>query len=265
MRNFKALFFTLLIFSACNITEKKNAEIKTDSRSIPNEYFINAALYNYFSAEYKALAYQAFNSAASQLELLKFKNPKSTEMAIVLDIDETLLDNSPYQAKLYEINASFDSLWNEWCDLAAARPIPGSVDFLKYADSLGFNIFYVTNRSLESSYYSTVKNLAEAGFPQSDTLHLLMKDGSSSKENRRKLIERNYKVVMLVGDNIADFYEDTHDFHARENAVISARKEFGRRFIVLPNAIYGNWTGSLGMKKKSDVDSLISIMTSPFN
>lgn len=253
----------VFVFGGC-ITPSDKIPSVPDSPAVPNDFFINAALYNYYTAEYKALAYQAFNSASDYLELLKLKKTRDTKMAIVLDIDETLLDNSPYQARLYEINSSYDTLWNVWCNMAIAKPVPGAVEFLNFADSLGYNIFYVSNRKHKPVYRSTLKNLLDAGFPQADSSHIHLRTDSNSKQARRELIEKNYDIVMLVGDNIADFYEDTDNYAARDSIVEANKAHFGRRFVALPNAIYGNWLNSLQIEKKSDVDSLISIMTLPF-
>jgi len=255
----------ILLSGGCNTYKPLDNKSDLKDQAVSNDYFVNAAIYNYFTAEYKALAYQAFNSASAQIELLRLKNPKRTDMAIVLDIDETLLDNSPYQAKLFEMHASYDSLWNDWCNLKAARPVPGSLEFLNLADSLGFNIFYITNRKLKTVFEGTLENLKIAGFPQSDSTHLIMRTDTNSKEKRRQEVEKNYEIIMFVGDNIGDFYEDTDDFTEREKVLNSHRIEFGRKLIVLPNAMYGNWVNSLGIKTNRDVDSLISIMVLPFN
>jgi len=253
-----------LSFAGCNFIQNPDSPDKKNEKTLPNDFFVNSVLYNYYTAEYKALSYQAFNAASDYLELLKFKNPKEKEMAIVLDIDETLLDNSPYQARLYEINASYDSLWNHWCNLAEAKAIPGAVDFLNFADSLGFNIFYISNRKEKYVFESTLKNMKDEGFPQVDSLHFLLRTEGNSKENRRMKVAQNYRVVMLVGDNIGDFYEDTADYQQRDKTVSAMKDDFGRKLIVLPNAIYGNWVESLGLESKADLDSLIAIMTKPF-
>ena len=259
------ILVSLSILMGCTYSGNQVDDKKVQTDKVLNDYFVNATLYNFFTAEYKALSYQAFNSASTYLELVKLKNPGRKDLAIVLDIDETLLDNSPYQAKLYEINGSYDTLWNTWCDLACAKPLPGSVEFLQFADSMGFNIFYITNRKMKFVYESTLKNMSEAGFPQVDSLHLILRTESNSKEKRRMKVAETNEIIMFVGDNIGDFYEDTRDYNSRDSAVISHKSEFGRNLIVLPNAMYGNWVESLGIETQSDIDSLISRMTKPFN
>jgi len=259
-----SMSFILFHLSGCNSGFKTNESLTGQNTAIPNDYFVYAAIYNYYSAEYKALAFQAFNAASDYLELLKIKNPHIKDMAVVVDIDETILDNSPYQTRLFELNTSYDSLWNDWCNLAAARPVPGAVEFLNFADSLGYEIFYITNRKLKNVYSGTLKNLQDVGFPMADTLHLLLRESGNSKESRRMKVEENYQIVMLVGDNMGDFYEDTEDYQLRDSAVSANSPQFGRKMIVLPNAMYGNWTGSLGIQNKKNVDSLINLMTLPF-
>ena len=263
--NLKVSILLLTLFAvSCNETKKDENAASTDISSLRNEYFINAILYNYYAAEYKALSYQAFNAASDYIKLLKISFPHRADMAIVLDLDETLLDNSPYQARLYEINASYDSLWNDWCNFAVARPIPGALEFLNLADSMGFNLFYISNRKLKNVYTGTLKNMKELGFPQADSLHLFLREKENSKESRRIRVEKEHEIVMLVGDNAGDFYEDTMDYLSRDSIVSSRQHEFGHRLIVLPNAIYGNWIESLGIQNKRDLDSLIANMTLPF-
>ncbi len=265
MKVFYITLISLLTLLGCNKTEDTGKSSKKADLPVANAYFINSILYNYFSAEYKALCFQAFNAASDHLELFKIKNPKLSNLAIVLDIDETLLDNSPYQAKIYEINVSYDSLWNDWCNLEMARPIPGSAEFLHKADSMGFNIFYISNRKSKFVYDSTLKNLQFAEFPQADSSHLLLRTEGNNKESRRNKVAEKYEIVLLVGDNIGDFYEDTSDYAIRDSQVKLHKADFGRKLIVLPNSIYGNWIESLGIRSQEEIDSLVAIMTKPFD
>ena len=237
----------------------------TNNVKITDNPLLMATLYNYFAAEYQALCYQAYNVAKERVTLLHKTFPKKRNMAIVLDIDETVLNNSPYQAKMIQLHTHYDSCWNTWCRQANAKPVPGAVSFLKYADSLGFHIFYVSNRKEKTVKAATLENLKKFGFPQADENHLLLRTSTSSKEARRKKISKNYEIVLLAGDNLGDFYEDPDGFQARNNKMEALKNEFGKKYIVLPNAMYGNWPGSLGLfSKHPPVDSLVKVMTESF-
>ena len=248
-----------IIFTACTTNQPA-----PQATSNSNNYIVYATLYNYFSAEYKALAYQAYNTATDRLDQLKEEFPDKKNMAVIVDIDETVLDNSPYEAKLIELNASYDSCWNTWCNVAAARPVPGAVEFLQHADSLGFDVFYVSNRKEKFVGNGTRENLKKLGFPQLDDAHIYLRTKTSDKEPRRRAIAADHEIVLLVGDNIGDFYEDTSDYAKRDSTVNAMKKEFGKKFIVLPNAMYGNWPSSLHLSDKASVDSLLHIMTKGF-
>lgn len=193
------------------------------------------------SAEYRALCYQAFNIAKWRLEKTKIK--KRHKYAIITDIDETVLDNSYYEADNIRQNKEFakDS-WKAWTDKSKATPVPGALEFLRYAKSRGVTIFYLSNRDT-TEVNSTVTNLVKYQFPDADRAHMIFQSGTSSKEERRLSIMKNYRVIMLLGDNLNDF---TQFFEKRPNPerLIEADKvkaEWGQRFIVLPNSTYGEW------------------------
>ncbi|HYX07098.1 MAG TPA: 5'-nucleotidase, lipoprotein e(P4) family [Bacteroidales bacterium] len=248
-----------LIFAACTTNQTVQQPTANSNANI-----VYATLYNYFSAEYKALSYQAYNTATSRIDQLKKEFPDKKNMAVIVDIDETVLDNSPYEAKLIELNVGYDSCWNTWCNLSAARPVPGAVEFLQHADSLGFDIFYVSNRKEKFTRKGTLENLRMLGFPQLDDAHIYLRTETSDKEPRRHAIAADHEIVLLVGDNIGDFYEDTSDYAKRDSTVKAMKKQFGKKFIVLPNAMYGNWPASLHLSDKVSVDSLLHVMTKAF-
>ena len=138
----KYLFIVLLlIVGACSCPEK-DASHKFAS----DHPQTMASIYNYFADEYRALTYQAFNIAKERIDRISEERPEHDKLAIVVDIDETLLDNSPHQALMILSDSNYPYMWNEWCDLAEAKPIPGAVEFLQYADEKGYHIFYVSNR-----------------------------------------------------------------------------------------------------------------------
>lgn len=238
----------MMIFSSCNLPEKKSSEkdhktteIKQDATS--NDYLIMATLWFQKSAECRALSYQAFNWATKMLDLHLLNLQDTLPPCVVLDIDETVLDNSPFEGKCIKTGKSYSpEFWKEWSDLAQAKAIAGALDFCKYAQSKGVEVFYVSNRKV-NELEASIKNLAILGFPFADKEHFFLRSAESSKKARRELIAKNQNILLLIGDNLNDFDEI---FESRQNdygfsIVDDQREEFGNRFILLPNPMYGSW------------------------
>lgn len=200
------------------------------------------ALYQQHAAEYKALAFQAYNIAQLRLDQqLKLKSKKP--LAIITDIDETVLDNSPYFVALAKQGEAYsDSSWVKWTALIKCDTVPGSVRFLKYAASKGVTVFYITNR-FEQERSATLKNLNKWNLPQADGAHLFLMSEDDSKEQRRLQVENKYDIALLLGDSMGDFDKFFDHLTDNERTVHTQQKAglFGDRFIVLPNAMYGAW------------------------
>jgi 5'-nucleotidase (lipoprotein e(P4) family) len=207
---------------------------------------VSATLYQQKAAEYRALSYQSFNLAALMLDKDLSDKRIDKHRVVIVDIDETVLDNSPFQGKSIIENTSYPKYWNEWCSLAKAMPVPGAATFLNYAKANGVGVYYVTNRD-ESLRNPTLRNLISAGFPFADDAHLIMKTKESSKEGRRQAIATRNHISLLIGDNLADFSSvfDKQSSERRAALVDSLRYAFGPKFIVLPNAMYGDWEAAL--------------------
>jgi len=240
---------------------------KTDKEQVINNNLLMATLYNYYAAEYSALAHQAFNIAKERLVEIRRENPARPDLAVVVDIDETILDNSPFEAKMILANSGFNSgSWTHWCKLAAAELVPGALEFLQLADSMGFNVFYISNRDMETVQDSTMANLQKLGFPQLNADHFLLKEKTSNKESRRQTVLQNYEIVLLAGDNLGDFYEDSSDHAVRDSLMLANKENFGNKFIVLPNAMYGEWVASIGLRgNKNAADSLLKEMIKSYH
>lgn len=198
------------------------------------------------SAEYRALCYQAFNIAKLRIDERSGEiSPKPK--AIMTDIDETILNNSSYQAHQALLGKDYDDVsWQAWTNMAIADTMPGALHFLQYASSKGIEIFYVTNRN-EADREGTLKNLKKFNFPNADNDHLLLKQNISSKEERKKSIEENHSIVLLMGDNMNDLssFFVKKDAGERIKLADGFASDFGNRFIVLPNPVYGDWETAL--------------------
>lgn len=210
-----------------------------------SEQAVLATLFQQRSAEYQALCYQAFNLARLILERDLRDDKVIMPRAIIVDIDETMLDNSPHSAKCIEKETAYPEYWDEWCKLAKAKAVPGAVEFMKHARNYGITLYYITNRK-EHLKEVTMKNMRELGFPQIEEKNMMFRTAESGKENRRQLVSNNHHITMLIGDNLNDFSDVFENTSVAERAKTteSLQKEFGRRFIVLPNPMYGDWEGA---------------------
>jgi 5'-nucleotidase (lipoprotein e(P4) family) len=202
-----------------------------------------AAFFQQQAAEYRALCYQAFNFARVKVDQWQ---PSTRPMAIITDVDETILDNSPYAVhQTMKGTDHTDAEWVKWTAMAQCDTVPGALSFLKYAASKGFEIFYLTNRT-EVEKQGTLANLGKFGFPNADEQHLLLKR-ATSKEARRTQIQNTHDVVLLLGDNLSDFASlfDRQTTEGRKANTDKVADLFGHRFIVLPNTTYGDWESAL--------------------
>lgn len=219
------------------------------------------------AAEYEAATRQAYGVASSQLpRAVKDRSWSAIEAvtgdyrnkppAVVLDVDETVLSNLPFETWLIREGRIFEAAgWEEWCELGAAAPLPGAVDYVKRAISLGVHVFYVTNRS-RSVADATYQNLSRVGLvpdPTRVTLYFREDEAdlgglpaNTGKEFRRRQIERGYRVLQLVGDSLGDIVGPGEAILAARRELVSGSPErWGRHWILLPNPLYGAWRSAL--------------------
>ena len=193
------------------------------------------------AAEYHALCIQAYNLAKMKVDQALVTNSEKP-LAIIADIDETVLNNLPYNEMLIEKNTTFkQENWAAWVYEKTALPIPGALEFYTYADSLGIEIIYVSNRKVEN-YEPTKANLISAGFPFDDDTIMLLRDKDGNKEARRNQLT-NFNIALILGDNLADFdarfYNQSNEVRIERLNDTSAL--LGEKFILIPNLIYGSW------------------------
>jgi len=232
-----------IVLVSCKQT---NTTTKEANKEVNNDHLIMAILYQQRSAEYEAMCYQSYNLAKQIVDQKIKANPKAKNLAVITDIDETVLDNSPYEAALVIKKYVFPDKWKEWTSLANAKPIPGSLDFFNYAASKGITIFYITNRDTDEKK-ATIENLKKLNFPFADSVHVITRDSISSKEIRRNKVRENYDVILYVGDNLADFNDSylKTSMDYRHQAALEQKDSFGSIYIVLPNAMYGEWESAM--------------------
>ncbi|HEU0306769.1 MAG TPA: HAD family acid phosphatase [Lysobacter sp.] len=181
-------------------------------------------------------------------------DPSTLPPAIIVDIDETVLDNSPSQVRQIRERRGFnEAAWGEWVNERKARPLPGAVEFLGAAAKKGVTVFYISNRDA-SLAEATLANLRQAGFPLADESQFLglgtfvedCEQQGSEKACRRQLVARGYRVLMQFGDQVGDFVQivaNTRD--GRREAIAPYQAWIGERWWALPNPVYGSWEPAL--------------------
>lgn len=227
--------------TAPKATQQTNQQVNLGEQNI-----MSVAWYQN-SAEAKALYLQGYNVAKDNLDqqLKQYKGKKKP--AIVLDIDETVLDNSPYQAYAALHNASFPDGWHEWVLAQKAKPVYGAKDFLNYANKKGVDIYYISDRDKATEQNATRKNLKAQGLPQAQNSHILLKGkDEKGKEGRRAYVRQKHEILMLFGDNLLDFDEpQAKTAQARTKLVNDQKEAFGRKYIIFPNPMYGSFEATL--------------------
>ncbi|MFB6230068.1 MAG: 5'-nucleotidase, lipoprotein e(P4) family [Salinibacter sp.] len=197
----------------------------------------------------QALADSTWTAALEQAEngsgVYRDKPP-----AVVLDVDETVLDNSAYQARLIRNNAAYSSeTWKAWVREERAGAVPGALGFTQAAVRSGVQVIYLTNRDADVEE-STRDNLKALGFPIDDAPDAVLTQGEMEgwgpKSARRAWVAERYRILLLIGDNFGDFVAQADTtVAARRKRSHALRRYWGTRWIVLPNAQYGSWEGAL--------------------
>jgi acid phosphatase len=232
---------------------------------------VNATLWMQRAAEYRIAAEQVYGLATERLTTTiaapgtavveqRGADPATLARlptAIIVDLDETVLDNSFYQARRALAGGEFDeSSWDAWVSEGAAPAVPGAVEFLRAASRAGHKVFYVTNRSCPRgtapgagcpSREATLRNLVALGLPDAGAPDALLQRGDrpewsgSSKVSRRAWLAERYRIVALAGDDLHDFVDRAEYAQRREELA----PLFGTRWFLLPNAMYGSWERAL--------------------
>ena len=243
------------------LTCSPSATAQSNQPPADNTYIESAVLWQQSSGERRALSYQAFALARMMLDRdLRMNRRLRQPRAVIVDLDETILDNGLYQGMQVRNHVNFNQKdWTEWVNRAEATAVPGSVEFLSYAAARGVTVFYITNRN-DIQKQGTATNLKKLGFPNvnDQTLLVQIDPKNSSKEPRRQSVGAKYRIVLLMGDDLNDFakvFEDSKTVESRIAASDRFKNEFGKRFIVLPNAMYGNWeTAIYGGSRLSEAE-----------
>lgn len=233
----------------------------------PPDDSLNATVWFQTSVE-RDLVYRAiYRAAAAQLPAAladrdwdalpkedRDNDARKLPPAIIVDVDETVLDNSASQVRQIRERRGFDeAAWGAWVNERKAKPLAGAVDFLNAAAKRGVTVFYISNRDA-SLAEATIANLRQAGFPLEDEAQFLglgtVVDGceqeGSEKSCRRQLVGRGHRVLMQFGDQVGDFVQIVANTReGRREAIAPYANWIGQRWWALPNPLYGSWEPAL--------------------
>ncbi|MFL6248573.1 MAG: 5'-nucleotidase, lipoprotein e(P4) family [Thermoanaerobaculia bacterium] len=260
----RAIPLLLFTLTACVATTPQAAPQVATTPAVapapcdPGHSILNATLWMQTSAEYRAVALEIFANARRALDsaltnpmatgaLEEKTNDPTQPPAIILDLDETVLDNGEFESRAIRAHTTYESkMWKAWSAEGAARAIPGAAEFLAYAKSRGVTPFYITNRDL-SEEPGTRRNLEQLGFPLDpnvDTLLMQGKNGwtTSDKSPRRAYVAATHRILLVLGDDLNDFASASGKTIAERNAIVdSVGNWWGEVWFILPNPMYGSW------------------------
>ena len=219
---------------------------KAPERNPVKEYsqqYVSAFLWHESSAESHYIYLQGFAQARKMVEEKLNSDKEWICPSVVLDLDETVLNNNPYTAMLIDKGLIYtEETWAEWVNRAEAKALPGATEFLNFCAENGVTLWYISNRS--NDYLdATIQNMMNLGLPNADAEHVLLKKETSDKTPRRVLVMDNCHVLLYLGDNLRDYDEMFKD---REENL--GKTEVDRNldhmltdFLLFPNPTYGEW------------------------
>lgn len=270
------LLILALAITACTTVQPT---LETDDEELETNENLHSVLWTQTAQEYDAVTLQSYRLGIYQLaealedpewtaslEQRDDEGYQNLPPAVVLDVDETVLDNAAYQARLVEEGLQYDSdSWADWVREEAAVPVPGALEFIRAARDRGVEVIYLTNRDAELEE-ATRDNLQALGFPVGEEDDELLMRGeepawdTSNKTPRREYVAENYRILLLFGDNLGDFIGEVDlPVGERDDLFERYRSMWGTRWIAFPNPQYGSWEGALfdfdyGLSREEKLD-----------
>ena len=253
-----SLFLILSTVLGCTVTPPNSRQTDAPARA---DNRLDAILWQTTSAEYRVLVQSIYASAQVRLDSAladthwnalptQKENYRDLPPAIIMDIDETVIDTGAFQSKMARSHARFSSRpWREWQERNQPAAVPGAVEFIAAAQARGVTVFFITNRD-HPTEETTRRNLAAIGVALPKGVDTVLSRGeragwSRDKESRRQYIAQSYRVLMLFGDDLADFLSDYRATPEERMSVALKRSEWGTKWFMLPNPMYGSWENSL--------------------
>jgi 5'-nucleotidase (lipoprotein e(P4) family) len=222
---------------------------------------LNAVLWVQTSAEYEFTCRQIYRLAERNLDQALADHDWTAALeqtgdygdlppAVILDADETVMDNSAFEAMLIEKTEEYNKpLWYAWAEEERAGPVPGATEFLEYARERGVEVFFVTNRdyAIEEPTVRNLRDLFGPGVTAANVLSRGEAEGwTSDKSSRRAYVAAGYRILLLIGDDYNDFvFLGEPPLDERNEAARQYSDYWGTKWIMLPNPMYGSWEQAL--------------------
>lgn len=246
---------------------------------------LNAVLWMQTSAEYKTLCLQTYDQAWSQLDNMLSKakhdndvisaaieqhgfNTDKLPYAVILDVDETVLDNSPMWGKLIQSGTGYSlEKWVQWVNKESAEFVPGAEEFINKARAASVEVIFITNRSKEQERH-TINDLQPLIVTDSQILTSGEKETffstpwTGEKSLRRTSVSKKYWIIGMIGDDLGDFIPDIRTMKPEQRIIEAAKyqQRFGSQWFLMPNPIYGSWESVLYNRKDNDEKQLLDKM-----
>lgn len=203
------------------------------------------------AAEFAALCHQAYNLARLRVDAaLREHQADGKPLAVITDVDDTVLHATSYWGHLIDEGMDFfdDAVWDEWLPNNLVTPVPGSLDFFSHCLQSGIEVFYVTSRDQgERTREYALEQLRGLGFPYADEEHLTVYRDTSDKSPTIEDLSSRFEVIVILGDNLNDYKRDYYvaDVDERYALMERDRRDYGDRFILLPNPTDGHWVRAI--------------------
>lgn len=211
-----------------------------------SQHQVNATLWYSESLENTYL-YMSLYDRAAQIVGEKLHMDRKRASAVVLDLDETVLNNAPYQKERISKGLEYtQQSWDDWVRREAAEALPGALEFTQFCMRNEVAVFYISNRS-EETLPETLSNLQKLGFPNAEPSYVMLKTNTSNKDIRRKKVSTEYDVLVYLGDQLSDFssiFEDAEQ-PISEQKLTGMFDSMKRQFVLFPNPMYGRWEKEL--------------------
>jgi len=218
---------------------EERSPVECDHRSL------TAVLWHRVAAERRALCYQTYAGARRSLGDALQMRAGQKPRAIMIDIDDTVIDTSEYQAQRVSSGISYPAGWDNWVNSGSGALVPGVKEFLLHCESAGVEVLYVSGRS-ESLMAGTAAKLKKEKLPFVDREHIVLYDTKKTAGVVCSELSAKYDIVMYVGDQLDDLcIGGMANIKSRISAVEGGRSMFGATYIVLPNAMYGKWDAAM--------------------
>lgn len=253
--------------------------LATQAQPVERREILASTIWMQSSLDYRVAAEQTYGIATQRLtEALLVTaatgHPAAVEQenardwdklppAVVLDLDETVLDNSPYQAWMAKTGKQFDpASWNQWVLKAEAGAVPGSLRYVLRAKELGIRVVYISNRECPTPRPApcevkakTIQNLVNLSFPKPDPDEVMLRGEATdwgTKDARRTELAKTHRIIMMIGDDLKDFWPSkmADDFRKNPHSPELEKQlpRFGRQWFALPNPTYGSWDDFLALQ-----------------